>query len=282
MFADEAIQMMLDSTPIGYAYHQLIYDDNGIPNDIKILDYNTAYLNILGLETIDMENQTIFKLFPNIKDEMPGLLNTIVKSMDLKERQYFSGFIPSFNKWVNIYFFSPRENYFIAQLIDVSESKVLELALIEKSNESEKLIQLIPDLVLIIDSSKNIINVNQSWERLLGYDRKDLIGTNIESLIHPKDIEDTTSYIKDGNDFDIENLLRIRLLAKNGQWKHFDWNFTFHEDKMYGVGRDVTSLIKKEEEIFYLSFHDKLTGLYNRAYGEEELKKLDNNRSLPL
>jgi len=31
-----------------------------------------------------------------------------------------------------------------------------------------------------------------------------------------------------------------------------------------------------------LSFHDKLTGLYNRAYFEEELKRLDTERQLPL
>ncbi|MBO8127458.1 MAG: diguanylate cyclase [Firmicutes bacterium] len=32
----------------------------------------------------------------------------------------------------------------------------------------------------------------------------------------------------------------------------------------------------------YLSYHDKLTGLYNRAYVEDVLKKLDNKESLPL
>ena len=37
-----------------------------------------------------------------------------------------------------------------------------------------------------------------------------------------------------------------------------------------------------EEKIKFLSFHDKLTGLYNRAYFEEELKKLNNERNLPL
>lgn len=31
-----------------------------------------------------------------------------------------------------------------------------------------------------------------------------------------------------------------------------------------------------------MSFHDKLTGLYNRAYFEEELKRLDSERQLPL
>lgn len=45
---------------------------------------------------------------------------------------------------------------------------------------------------------------------------------------------------------------------------------------------DITPRKEYEEKIKYLSFHDKLTGLYNRAYFEEELVKLDSNRNLPL
>ena len=46
--------------------------------------------------------------------------------------------------------------------------------------------------------------------------------------------------------------------------------------------RDVTEQKRAEEKIWYLSFHDKLTGLYNRAYFEEELKRLNTQRKLPI
>ena len=39
---------------------------------------------------------------------------------------------------------------------------------------------------------------------------------------------------------------------------------------------------KYELKVKYLSFHDSLTGLYNRRYFEEELKRLDTSRQLPL
>ena len=41
-------------------------------------------------------------------------------------------------------------------------------------------------------------------------------------------------------------------------------------------------LRKYEEEIKHLSFHDYLTGIYNRAFFEEELCRLDTERQLPL
>ena len=36
------------------------------------------------------------------------------------------------------------------------------------------------------------------------------------------------------------------------------------------------------KDIRYISFHDYLTVLYNRAFFEEELKRLDVERNLPL
>ncbi len=49
------------------------------------------------------------------------------------------------------------------------------------------------------------------------------------------------------------------------------------------VLKALTHLIKQcEAEIRYLSYHDKLTGLYNRAYFEEELKRISTKRQLPL
>jgi len=45
---------------------------------------------------------------------------------------------------------------------------------------------------------------------------------------------------------------------------------------------DITDRKQAEDKIRYLSFNDSLTGLYNRAFYEEELKRLDTRRQLPL
>jgi diguanylate cyclase (GGDEF)-like protein len=48
------------------------------------------------------------------------------------------------------------------------------------------------------------------------------------------------------------------------------------------IERKGRELRESEEQYRYLSFHDRLTGLYNRAYFEEEIKRLDAGRQLPL
>ncbi|NBG87057.1 HD domain-containing phosphohydrolase [Isachenkonia alkalipeptolytica] len=45
---------------------------------------------------------------------------------------------------------------------------------------------------------------------------------------------------------------------------------------------DITERKETEKNILHLSYHDQLTGIYNRRFFEEELKRLDNPRNLPL
>ncbi len=48
------------------------------------------------------------------------------------------------------------------------------------------------------------------------------------------------------------------------------------------IVRDITIRKNTEEKLRYLSFHHRLTSLYNRSYFDEELQKLDTTRQLPL
>jgi diguanylate cyclase (GGDEF)-like protein len=48
------------------------------------------------------------------------------------------------------------------------------------------------------------------------------------------------------------------------------------------IFRDITERRVAEEKLKHMSFHDNLTGLYNRAFFEEEIKRLNKVRQLPL
>ena len=50
----------------------------------------------------------------------------------------------------------------------------------------------------------------------------------------------------------------------------------------FGNSRDITDRKNSEETIHYLYYHDRLTGLYNRAFFDESLNRLDTDRQLPL
>ncbi len=51
---------------------------------------------------------------------------------------------------------------------------------------------------------------------------------------------------------------------------------------LQSIVRDITERKRTEERLRYLSFHDSLTGIYNRAFFEEMLGKMDLEKNYPL
>jgi diguanylate cyclase (GGDEF)-like protein/PAS domain S-box-containing protein len=77
-------------------------------------------------------------------------------------------------------------------------------------------------------------------------------------------------YRKDGRKIWIsENALAIRDSGGN---------VLFYE----GTIQDITEKKLAEEKIRFLSFYDSLTGVYNRAFFEENLRRMDSPRQLPI
>jgi diguanylate cyclase (GGDEF)-like protein/putative nucleotidyltransferase with HDIG domain len=73
---------------------------------------------------------------------------------------------------------------------------------------------------------------------------------------------------------------------KNGEIRIVDvysCPINYHSDIMiFSIIFDVTEREKAFEEIKYLSFHDHLTGLYNRRYFDNIIKQMDDQRYYPL
>ncbi len=72
------------------------------------------------------------------------------------------------------------------------------------------------------------------------------------------------------------------FINKNGKKFNAKINaIKINNDKLLGFAEDITARKIKENEIRYLSFHDQLTGLYNRRYFENEMERLNKSRKLP-
>lgn len=85
--------------------------------------------------------------------------------------------------------------------------------------------------------------------------------------------------------FDFEYKI-IRINDGEERWIHDLAKFEFDDQdnpiRLIGIIQDITERKCDEEKIMYLNFHDQLTGLYNRRFFEEELKRLDVKRNYPL
>ncbi len=149
-------------------------------------------------------------------------------------------------------------------------------------------IDLLPEPFCHLDTTGKIVTCNQRACELFGYDISDFErGLDIFALLDISErsrAKENLSVLMSGKEIG-----RIEYLArcKNGSTLPVIINskLVFHGDTLVGICCiifNIQDYKEAQERIEYLSFHDALTGLYNRAYFEEEMRRLNTIRKFPV
>ena len=172
--------------------------------------------------------------------------------------------------------------------IEIEQSKVR-----EGKEKLELTFNSVGDAVITVDSNGNIDFMNPIAQRLTGWKLDDAYGNSFETvfdIINEHTREKMESPIKKvfKNKEIIELDNHTILISKDGTERAIEDTAApiINEfEEVIGivlVFRDISEKLEKRQQIEYLSYHDQLTGLYNRRFFEIELKRLDTNRNLPL
>ena len=170
-----------------------------------------------------------------------------------------------------------RENY-----------KNLYLEYEKKQTVLLSLFDSIPDLIFYKDIEGRYLGCNQAFAKFTGKEESKIIGLTDYDLFDQKTAElfrtmDQAMMMQKGQRKNEEfvtypdgrqvylDTLKTLLFAPDGNLMG-----------LIGVSRDITERKQKEEEILFLNYHDVLTGLYNRTFFDQELKRLDTAAQLPL
>jgi diguanylate cyclase (GGDEF)-like protein/PAS domain S-box-containing protein len=130
------------------------------------------------------------------------------------------------------------------------------------------------------------IDVNDAFINKLGYKKEELIGKSSSEIGIFLDMNQSLLAKELIQAYEKFSNIEVDIRAKNGSIFNglFSGELIKSENttQLITVMIDITENKKKQEEIFYLSYHDQLTGLYNRRYYEEALIRLNDEEFLPL
>ncbi len=170
---------------------------------------------------------------------------------------------------------------------DITEQKQSEEALVEANERLSTLIHASPLAVISLDSRGRVTSWSSAAENLFGWTEQEVLGQELPML--PAGEQETFYKLYEevmlGRSF---TELEVCYRRKDGTPVEISLSTAPLRNKIGDVtgimliALDITERRQAEEKIRYLSFHDKVTGLYNRAYFEEELNRLDTPRQLPL
>jgi diguanylate cyclase (GGDEF)-like protein/PAS domain S-box-containing protein len=131
-----------------------------------------------------------------------------------------------------------------------------------------------------------IENVNEGFTVLTGYGRDEAIGKTANELGLWENIEDRNDIIKELNEKGYSENKDILFCKKNGEFYYGNFSASLIYLKgiphIISTNRDMTDDRARQKEIENLSYHDYLTGIYNRRYYEKAAGNVDRKSNLPI
>ena len=176
---------------------------------------------------------------------------------------------------------------------DITERTRLLEQLYDTRERLQITLQRIGDAVIATDDNGIVTFMNGVAESLTGWTAEDALGKPMSSIFHIVNEQTgmpvsspVDEVIAKGRVVGLAN--HTILISRDGRKRPIaDSAAPIRKADGSVVGvvmvfRDMTEEAEAQRQIRYLSYHDKLTGLYNRAGLEEQIKLLDVETCLPL
>ena len=238
----------------GFALHEVICDDDGVPCDYRFLEANPAFERLTGLSRSHILGKTVLEILPRTE---PEWIETYGQVALTGQPITFQRYHAELNRHYEVYAFSPQAGRFATLFLDITARRKAEEALEQERYLLHTLMDNVPDRIYFKDAESRFIATNRAVARLFGLeDPAQAVGkrdADFFSTEHARQaLADEQRVIRTGKPL-------IGKVEKE-TWPdgHVTWAWTtkmpLHDAKgntfgTFGISRDVTELRQAEEAL---------------------------------
>jgi PAS domain S-box-containing protein len=264
--SSQELQLIYQTAPIGLAY---------LSTDCRYVMINQHLTEICGIPIADHIGRSVRETVPQVAAQVEQIVQTIVRTgkpiigievngqrpdESNKDRVWITYWHPLKDRSGNVVGINVAAEEITERKraeIELSQTRERLLKLNEtlaerveqRVKERDSIWKLSQDLLVVSDSSGNILNVNPAWSATLGWSPEELAGKSSDWAIHPDDRERAR--------VELVNLLagkrtqnfETRVLCKNGSYRWLSWHAVSDRGLIYASGRDITNLKQAQEEL---------------------------------
>jgi diguanylate cyclase (GGDEF)-like protein/PAS domain S-box-containing protein len=171
---------------------------------------------------------------------------------------------------------------------DITDRKLTEKRIGDAFRQQQAILDNIPNIAWLKDREGCYVAVNAPFSKTYGVALQELLGKSDFDIFPPELAENYARDFKEVMTTGKRTSFEETLVDLDGKTRHVEkvktpiFNDAGEVIGIIGIVYDITSSKKTEASLRYDSTHDVLTGLYNRAFFDEELERLSHSRKFPL
>jgi len=176
-------------------------------------------------------------------------------------------------------------------LRNITVRKRIDEELQRDRSDLQLVLDSIPTSIYYTDRNHRFIQINDAFCKSLGLPKEAILGKSIDELFPNLPPHQVVNYHEENNSVlstgqSKRSIIEMYPCSRGHCWIQTDkMPFRGDDGSITGVislSVDISEFRETEEKLWYLSFHDVLTGLYNRAYFEEEIIRHEHGRLFPI
>jgi diguanylate cyclase len=134
-------RLLFEKMPDAFAYHQIVYDQQGVPVDYLFLEVNSAFETMTGLRREDVIGRKVTEVHPAISESAFDWISVYgqvaLKGESIRFEQYFE---PA-GRWYDVSAFSDNPGYFAVSFREITLRKNENLALTKLVGMAQDILQ---------------------------------------------------------------------------------------------------------------------------------------------
>jgi len=236
----------------GFAFHEIVYDENQKAVDYKILNVNSSFEKIIGIEAKDAIGALATKLYNTPEAPYLDLYSQVAQTGG---HSMFHTYFQPLDRYFQISVFSPNPGYFATIFTDITVRKLSEIALQESERRFRDMMEHVNLVSAMLDISGNVTFANDYLLRLTGWKQEDVIGKNWFEVFVPIDSPVRQDLFKSIEEETVPQYYENEILTRSGEKRLIHWSNTVLKNSkgkvegLAGIGVDITDNKKAEEAL---------------------------------
>ncbi len=184
-------ESIIDSSPFGFAYHEIVLDGENRPVDYKFLKVNHAFEKLTGLKAEQIIGKSATEVLPGIETAKEDWINTFGDVALSGSNKVFEQYSEPLDKWFQVQVWSDEKGFFATFFVDITEQKRSQNRFKKNQEEYREIFSSIPQNIFVIDVTPGerfiLRELNDSLLNYVNMLREDIQGKEIEEIF-PADI----------------------------------------------------------------------------------------------
>jgi PAS domain S-box-containing protein len=173
---------LFDSMDEGFAFHEVICNEEGQVTDYRYLNINAAFERLTGLRRETTIGRTVREVIPGIEESWIEDYGRVAQTGEPIELE---NYVQELDRYYRVKAYSPERGKFAVVFDEITEQRKLIRNLEERESELRVLFESSQAGIIMVDPTGTITMANRRMAEMFGYSQEELIGTSYPSLVNP-------------------------------------------------------------------------------------------------